>query len=242
MTDAMPIPHQRRHDPAIARLARVANALGPELCARVVFIGASLLPLLETEADVLSSPRPTRDVDAVTATRTYTQKAMLEERLRERGFKTSMLATHMDRWKAPDGTPFDLVACGSHSGGTGNAHDEWVITNAIETFLPPTIRHASGVGLLLLKCAAYRDRGAMAPAASKDLADIAALIATRSGLEAELRGAPEEIRLFVGAEIAKMLTPRTVSAIRAHIDDREPLIVGVADTVIGQLKAMSLAD
>lgn len=239
MSDAMPTHYPRRDDPSIARMARVAHALGPELCARVVFIGASLLPLLETEADVLSSPRPTRDVDAVTATRTYTQKAMLEERLRERGFKNAMAATHMDRWHAPDGTLFDLVSCGSHSGGTG-AHDEWVITNAIETSLPPTIRHASAVGLLLLKCAAYRDRGAKAPAASKDLADIAALIATRPGLEAEMRGAPEEIRVFVGSEIARMLTPRTVSAIRAHIDDREPLIAGVADTVIEQLKAMSL--
>lgn len=240
MSDATRTPHPRRDDPAIARMARVAAALGTELCGRVVFIGASLLPLLETDADVLSSPRPTRDVDAVTATRTYTQKAMLEERLRERGFKNATAATHMDRWHAPDGTLFDLAACGSHAGGTGNAHDEWVIANAIATFLPPNIRHASGVGLLLLKCAAYRDRGAMAPAASKDLADIAALIATRPGLEMELRGAPEEIRLFVGAEIAKMLTPRTVSAIRAHIDDREPLIADVADTVIEHLKAMSL--
>ena len=117
---------------------------------------------------------------------------------------------------------------------------EWVIANAIETSLPPTIRHASGVGLLLLKCAAYRDRGAMAPTASKDLADIAALIATRPKLAIELRGEPEEIRRFVGTEIAKMLTPRTVSAIRAHIDDREPLIAGVADAVIEQLKAVSL--
>ena len=240
MSETTPPPHPRRGDPAIARMVRVADALGPELGARVVFIGASLLPLLETEADVLSSPRPTRDVDAVTATRTYTQKAMLEERLRERGFKNSMAATHMDRWHAPDGTLFDLMACGSHSGGTGNAHDEWVIKNAIETSLPPTVRHASAIGLLLLKCAAYRDRGAKAPAASKDLADISALIATRPELEAEMRGAPEEIRAFVGGEIAKMLTPRTVSAIRAHIDDREPLIAGVADTVIEQLKAMSL--
>lgn len=36
-------------------MAGVADALGPELCARVVFIIASLLPLLETEVDVLNA-------------------------------------------------------------------------------------------------------------------------------------------------------------------------------------------
>jgi hypothetical protein len=239
VSERPPTPHPNRTNPVVARLlTRFADALGPDLRSRVVFIGASLLPLLETEVNVLSSPRPTRDVDAVIATRSYTQKAMLDERLRARGFRNAMDATHMDRWRAPDGTLFDLVACGTHSGGTGNANDEWVVANAVETTLPPRIRHASAVGLLLLKCGAYRDRGAMSPATSKDLADIAALIATRRELEGELRRAPDHIQRFVGHAIDGMLTPRCVGAIRAHIEDREPLIARVTDIVIAQLTAM----
>jgi hypothetical protein len=81
----------------------------------------------------------------------------------------------------------------------------------------------------------------MAPATSKDLADIAALTATRRELEGELRSAPDHIQRFVGDAIDGLLTPRGVGAIRAHIEDREPLIAGVADTVIARLKAMSSA-
>jgi hypothetical protein len=224
-------------------MAGVADALGEHICAKIVFIGASLLPLLETEPDVLESARPTKDVDAVTAASSYWRKEELGEQLRARGFKNDAGGRHMDQWCAPDGTQFDLVSCGAHAGGTGNADDKWVIANAVETSLPPRIRHASAVGLLLLKCAAYRDRGAMAPGASKDLADIAALVATRAELGAEVSAAPDPIRRFIGAEIAKMLlTQRTMGAIRSHIEDRKPLIEDVADTVIARMRAMSSED
>lgn len=236
----MPAPHPRRDAPAVARMARVAELLGADLVAKMVFIGASLLPLLETEVDVLSTPRPTKDVDAVTAADSYTRKAKLEEQMRARGFKNDADGRHMDQWRAPDGTQFDLISCGTHTGGTGSDHDAWVIANAVETSLPPRIRHASAVGLLLLKCAAYRDRGASAPRASKDLADIAALVATRPELIVEVCHAPEGIRSFVSVELAKVLaTSRAVSAIRSHIDDRQPLIDGVVDVVIARMKEMS---
>jgi hypothetical protein len=236
-------PHPRLGVPAVARMARVAEALGVELCNEVVFIGASLLPLHETETNVLSLARPTKDVDAVTAANSYTRKSKLEERLRARGFKNDMTGRHMDQWQAPDGTQFDLVSCGAHVGGTGNTDDEWVIANAFETSLPPRIRCASAVGLLLLKCGAYRDRGRGSPGASKDLADIAALVATRAELEAELRAAPKTIRATIIAELEKVLAaPRAVGAIRSHISDREPLIDGVADTVLGRMRAMMQGD
>ncbi len=160
MSEQAPTSHPRRTHPVVARMAGVVDALGPELCARVVFIGASLLPLLETEADVLSSPRPTRDVDVVTATRTYTQMAMLDERLRERGFRNAVDATRTDRWHAPDGTLLGIVSCGIHSVGTASANDEWVIGNAIETIVSPSIRHSSAVGVTLPHmCGLSRPRG-----------------------------------------------------------------------------------
>ena len=144
----------RLESPAVRRMAQVAELLGDTLRKRVVFIGASLLPLVETEENVLSASRATDDVDAVTATTSYSQKFALEEALRARGFRNDVRRpTHVDRWIAPDGVIFDCVACGRHTGGTGNDNDLWVIDHAVETDLPPRARHASAVGLLRLKLA-----------------------------------------------------------------------------------------
>lgn len=240
----MTAPHTGE-SPAVQRMARVAEALGGDLCARVVFIGAAVLPLLETERSVLEAPRPTKDVDGVVGTTSYTAKARLEEAMRARQFRHDQTG-HMDRWVAPDGTLFDLVGCGAHPGGTGNQHDQWAVDHAVEVSLPPTVRHASAVGWLLLKCGAYHDRGRAAPLGSKDLADIAALCATRPGLVEEVTAAPGEIRAAIGRTLRDVLADgRARGAVTSHIEDLAPLIPGVADQVlerIQQLAALDAAD
>jgi hypothetical protein len=242
--DASPAPPPltaRLGSPAVRRIAAVASALGPSLCARVVFIGAAVLPLLEADADMLGSPRPTRDVDGVVATTTYTEKALLEEELRARRFRhVHAPPTHLDRWQAPDGTILDLVACGAHPGGTGAAHDRWVIEHAVTVELPPRVRHASAVGLLLLKCGAYRDRGRASPLASKDLADIVALMATRRAIVAEVAAAPTPIRSDIARTIAAILADvRARSALATHVDDREPLVPDLLALVDARLHALA---
>ena len=46
----------RLESPAVRRMAQVAELLRESLRKRVVFIGASLLPLMETEEHVISTP------------------------------------------------------------------------------------------------------------------------------------------------------------------------------------------
>jgi hypothetical protein len=227
--------------PALERLARVAQSLGDKLRERVVFIGGSILLLLETDREVFGSPRPTKDVDAVVITVSYTQKGMIEESLRALRFRhdTSVRA-HLDRWISPDGVLFDLVSCGDHPGGTGNTHDAFAIETAVSINLPPVIRHASAVGFLTLKCGAYRDRGKAAPLASKDLMDIVALAATRATLPQEMQEARDDIRKFVGAQIHEVLeTPSAALAIPSHIRDREPLADDVEQNVMSRLRAIA---
>jgi len=223
-------------------MARIARALGPALCTRVVCIGASVLPLLETEPDVLGSLRTTRDVDAITLTASYWRKVELEQALLTLGFRqVTEPTTHADRWRAPDDTVFDLVSCGDHTGGTGNDADRWVIAHAGTVDLPPLVQHASAVGLLLLKCAAFRDRGAQWPRESKDLADIATLLATRPEIVQEVRDAPAEIHAVLADHCAALVgDKRIVEAVRGHMDDRDPLIDDVAETVLARLREMSL--
>ncbi len=227
----------------VRRIASIATALGESLCARTVFIGAAILPLLETERGLLNAPRPTKDVDGVIATTSYAQKARVEEEMRARHFRhVAEPPTHLDRWRAPapDDTIFDLVSCGPHLGGTGGMHDQWVIETAATLELPPLVRHASAVGWLTLKCDAYRDRGRNAPLHSKDLADIVALCATRPLLLAEVADAPSQIRNAIGSVLKELMsTPMARSAVPSHIAERQPLVPDLADDVLIRLAALA---
>lgn len=135
---------------------------------------------------------------------------------------------------------FDLVACGTHTGGAGNVHDQFAIDAADAIDLPPRIRHASAVGFLTLKCGAYRDRGAKAPIGSKDLSDIVTLAATRPGLVTEVASAPPEIRTFIRDVIASIReSPAERAAVGTHVENGQPLVVTVIDDVLETLAALA---
>jgi hypothetical protein len=173
----------------------------------VVFIGGAVAPLLQTE-EVLARVRPTKDVDAVIATSSYAELGPLGTSLRERGFSDAAVppehgaTTHMHRWIAPDdGGPFDLVPAGAHPGGTGTVADAYALSSAVRIDVrehegdePCLVQHASAVAFLLLKWAAFADRGRHAPFESHDLEDIIAIVASRSTVVEECRAAPIEVR------------------------------------------------
>jgi hypothetical protein len=227
-----------RRTPALDRLASVATELGDKLCQRIVFIGASILPLLENEGDVFGVTRPTTDVDAILATTSYAQKGMVEDELRALRFRNDTRpGAHADRWVTPRGTMFDLVSCGDHFGANGSPHDRFAVESAVERDLPPRIRHASGVGFLTLKCGAFRDRGRRSPLESKDLMDIVTLAATRRSLPDEVRNAPEEIQGFLAAEVRQILdSPTARSAIPSHVADQNPLADDIEENVMTRLR------
>lgn len=218
-------------------MAIVAEQLGEVLRSRVVFIGAAILPLMESEDAVFDRFRSTDDVDAITITASYVQKGALDERLRARGFRHDRSdGAHVDRWRSPSDVIFDCVSCGAHVGGTGNAAERWVIEHAVEIDLPPRVRIGSAVGLLRLKLAAYEDRGARDPLMSKDLSDIATLLATRPQIVAEVRTAEQQIVTAIAKQIRTMLSAvHTKSAIRAHVKERGPLFEGIDDLVLARL-------
>ncbi len=222
-------------------MAQVAELLGESLRKRVVFIGASLLPLMETVEHVISASRATDDVDAVTATTSYSHKFAFEEALRARGFRNDMRQrAHADRWLAPGGGVFDCVSRGRHTGGTGSENDPWVIDHAVETDLPPLVRHATAVGLLRLKVAAYADRGAASPVASKDLSHIATILATRPVLPAEVRAMKNDVRVLIANRCHALLNNlRGIAAIRSHIASRQPLFDGVDELVLDRLREIA---
>lgn len=207
---------------AAARIRRVATDLG-SVRSQVVFIGGTTLPLLVNVESRFDAPRPTKDVDAVAATASYTEMARMEASLRSVGFRHEP-RSHAQRWRAPSGEIFDLSFAGAHTGGTGSRVDALAFRAAVEFPGEPTFRHVSGLGLLIMKSAAFGDRGRDAPTESRDLADLAVLLAGRSILGAEYAAAADEMRAAVAAAANALLdTPDLVSGLRSHYRDRRPI-------------------
>jgi predicted nucleotidyltransferase len=180
---------------SLSRVAGIARSLG-DLSAEVVFIGGAIVPLLQTHP-VIPVVRATSDVDAVVASTGYARFEAVQKKLESRGFKRDLVdPKHVHRWRAPDGTPFDLVPAGAHLGGTANELDNLAIGTAVEAELEAglIIRHASAPAFLGLKWAAFWDRGAQDPFSSHDLEDMLALVVSRDTLVTELADVPQELR------------------------------------------------
>ena len=207
--------------PSVQRIVRVASALG-DLARDVVFIGGSVAPLLHVDP-LFPRPRPTRDVDAVIATRNYADIGRCQERLRARGFRQDPTATHhVHRWVSPDQDLLDLVPAGAHLGGSAQRWDMVALETSVDAEMGGgvTIRHASAPAFLALKWAAYRDRGEGDAFASPDLEDILALMAARPGLVGEVIETPAEIVRFVAVEAARLLQrPEIEDLLAAHLNN-----------------------
>jgi hypothetical protein len=208
--------------PSLANIARVAEALG-DLRDRVVFIGGAIAPILQTNPP-FPRIRPTKDVDGVIASTSYTDANQIYEELTRRGFRPDTSSTaHSNRWISPEQpVPFDLVPAGAHLGGSGNPWDQTAIDTAHRHELYPglEVRHATAPAFLALKWAAHADRGMNDPRQSHDLEDLLALIASRPVLIDEVRRAPEHLREFIREQAVKLLSDEDVDELLdAHLNN-----------------------
>ena len=211
--------------PSLANLARVAEALG-DLRDRVVFIGGAIAPILQTNPP-FPKVRPTRDVDGIITSSTYSDTHRINEELVRRGFRHDMSDTaHVNRWISPDpAVPFDLVPAGSHSGGSGNPWDQIAIDTASRHELYPglDIRHANAAAFLALKWAAHADRGTHNPRQSYDLEDLMALIASRPAVVDEVQWAPDHLRDFLHRQAVNLLADEDIDELLdAHLNNAHP--------------------
>ncbi|WP_310569579.1 hypothetical protein [Gemmatimonas sp.] len=251
-----PVPprYTRRSTPALDRLRRIARQLGA-LCERVVFIGGAVAPLLQSD-DVIPRVRPTNDVDAVIATSSYAELGPLRDALRARGFSEAAVppehgaTTHMHRWIAPDGGgPFDLVPVGEHPGGTGAVADAYAVESAVRIDLrqkdgdaPCIVRHASPVAFLMLKWAAFSDRGRESPFDSHDLEDIIGVMASRPTIVTEGRAAPLAVRRFLAEQCRALLADADMAdeLMAAHLP--AGTVIAVRESVRQRLQSLCAID
>lgn len=202
-----------RSTPSLDLLRDIAELLGP-LVDRVVFLGGAIAPLLQT-LPISPRVRPTKDVDGVALTATYSEFEALQAELRQRGFRQLALdadATgHAHRWITPAGGVFDLVPAGIHLGSSGNALDQAAVDTAVSITLtgtsgkPMVIRHANAPTFIALKWAAFGDRGGGDVFASHDVEDIFAVIASRPSLPDEYSQAASLVRTVISQMAGALL-------------------------------------
>ena len=152
---------------------------------------------------------------------------------------------HAHRWRAPDGTPFDLVPVGDHLGGTGSEWDKIALQTAVYAEIEPglTIRHASAPGFLALKWAAFWDRGAKDPFSSHDLEDILALTVSRDTIVEECGKAPQNIQESVRKGFGWLTAnPDRDDLVAAHLGNAQSFkeVAALLRGRIGQMSAMSV--
>lgn len=215
---------------AVERIGRVLTEIA-WLRERLIFIGGAVLPLLVDVTERFEAPRTTNDVDAITATASYPARHRIEEELHRAGFRPDP-RRHIGRYISPSNEIFDLSFSGQHTGSTGSRTDELAIETATRNAGPPEFRHLSATGLLLMKTAAYFDRGVGAPYASKDLADLAVLLVGVPGLQAEVRAYSAEVKQHVRAGADRLRgVPDLDESLRIHFRDRRPIPPDTPDSL-----------
>jgi predicted nucleotidyltransferase len=187
-------------------LSQVAHALGP-LRESLVFVGGCVTGLLVT--DVRSQPiRATKDVDLVAQVSSKQDYYDLEKAFGKRGFvhDTSPDAP-ICRWKRGD-VLVDLMPTAQ---GVLGFHNRWYGL-AVETAQPFVLPDGTKISLVTApaflgtKIEAFRDRGKGDFLASHDLEDVITIIDGRETLIDEVRAAPVELRKYIGAELAVLLS------------------------------------
>lgn len=198
------------HTHNIQMLEVVAQALGPNRCQEVAFVGGCTTALLLTDEFSREEVRYTDDVDLVVHLTGYAQWQKLVEQLQQKGFKQSPQDDVICRLRLgelkvdfmPEDTETaDLLGCNNRwfKDGLANAHWHELPSGCrIRLFTPPYF--------LASKLEAYAGRGAQNPLGSQDLEDILNLVNGREELLQEVDAAPPELRTYLADNLTALLS------------------------------------
>lgn len=195
----------KRLHPNVAKLERVAHALGP-LREQLVFVGGCAVDLLLT--DPAAAPaRVTYDVDLVTRVEALAGYHALEKQFSQLGFKRDMTEdAPICRWRYND-LEVDLMPMDPGVLGFANRWYPLAVQTAQEVALSAgmTIRLISAPAFLATKFEAFFDRGRGDVLGSHDLEDIVNVVDGRPELVAEVASAAPELRQYLAAQCRALL-------------------------------------
>jgi hypothetical protein len=226
---------------SVELLELAAQALEPVLD-EVVFLGGASVALWIT--DPAAPPiRPTKDVDVVVEVTTRSAFHAFEGRLRSLRFGEDQIDGVICRWRHRDsGLILDAMPADPALLGFENRWQGAAIPHAIKRELPSgaKIRAAPPTYLLATKIEAFKGRGEGDFMASRDLADIIALVDGREELVAEVAEAPPELRAYLTDELALLLAhPRFPEGVSAALRPDAASQARADAVVLPRLRQMS---
>jgi hypothetical protein len=186
----------------------VAAALGP-LLDRLVFVGGCAAGLLMDEPGA-TRIRATLDVDLVAQVTALPQYHDLEVDFTRLGFSRDMAAdAPICRWTYR-GIRVDLMPSDAAVLGFANSWYPLALETAKDHVLPSgaIIRLISPAAFLATKFEAFADRGQGDLLGSHDLEDVVNVVASRTGIVAEVRESPARLRAWLAGQCGDLLAKR----------------------------------
>lgn len=191
-------------DPNRANFERAVQLLTP-LLDELVFVGGCATGLLITD-EAAAGIRPTKDVDAIVEVASYSEYSRLSDRMRALGFREdTAVDAPLCRWRhhhlIVDLMPTDVSILGFTNRWYRSAM-QFALTASI---VGRDVRIVDPVHFIATKLEAFHGRGPDDITASHDLEDIVMVIDGRPEIVAEIEGAEGGVRVYVAAEIARLL-------------------------------------
>lgn len=182
-------------------LETVAEALGPDLRERFVFVGGCTTALFITDTITLEDVRATDDVDLIIDLAGYGEWAQLQDQLREKGFSESHEDNVICRMRLGE-LKVDFMPDDEQILGFSN---RWY-AQGIETAVTYALTEELEIKQLLpelfvaTKLEAFMGRGNDDLLMSRDVEDILLVVDGRKELINEVKSAADDIRIFIAEQ------------------------------------------
>lgn len=193
-------------DPNVAMIEAVAERLGETLRKQLVFVGGAVAGLLITDP-AQPAIRPTEDVDLLVEVATRADYALVEEALRQRGFRHDLsAAAPICRWRAGP-IAVDVMPTLDDILGFSNAWYPLALATAGSSSLPSgtAIRLVTAPLFVATKFEAFAGRGANDYLFSHDLGDLISVIDGREELIDECRREGEALKAYLRRQAGGLL-------------------------------------
>jgi len=229
---------------SVALLELGAAMLG-DLVGEVVFTGGATVALWITDPGA-PEPRPTEDVDVIVEVTSRRRFADFEQRLRALRFREDHESGVICRWRHADSDlVLDAMPTDAAILGFASRWQRAAVPHAIHCDLPSgaTIAAVSPPFLVATKLEAFADRGDADYIASRDFADIVALLDGRAELVGEVARAPEGLRRYLADELSRHHQhARVLDGIHAGLPPDDASQARAETVVIPRLLAIANAD
>jgi predicted nucleotidyltransferase len=208
------------HRENIARIKSVHYAL-EELAKDVVFVGGATVSLYSTRPE--TETRPTDDVDIVIELLHYKDYAVIEEKLRGKGFVNDVQSGVVCRYIV-HGITVDVMPTSENVLGFANKWYPSAYANAISFNLEVglSVRIFSAPYFLATKLEAFVDRGENEGRFSTDFEDIVHIMNNRLTIWEEINDADESVKQYLKNEFQKLLGQKYIDEwISVHLEYNE---------------------